>query len=252
MKRQFNLIVALVICTLLQINCSKVPTSPGHVGKVSSGRKFTITDNYYVEMDASSVERFCINGLNGVIRVRQEPGASQLKVSAVKLVKAETNSMAERHLNDLDVLVQDENNAVYVSTLQPEKTGDSEYCVNYTISMPESISLTINNGNGDIFLEDIQSHIKVEVENGDIRGKVLSELNSCVDMYTDVGSISLSLPNDICAEFHARVNIGTITVENLNLDDIEETADYIFGTANKGSGSVLLETQVGNITATGF
>lgn len=249
--KTMSMFLVFVIANLMMY-CSKLPTSPSHLGEKGVSNNYSAEDNFYHEVAAEHQLELRVEAINSEIKIIQVSNSQTVEVSAVKRVKSFSVSDARLHLSNLDVLVQDLNDKILVKTIQPEDTRDRDYRVNYTITLPQNINLTLYNGNGDILLIDIYGNVVAEVGNGDIDGQVNLPLNGSIDMQVLNGSIELDIPQNTSASFTATVDVGTINLTNFNLSNRVQTNNSLQGTSGNGQGSINLTTERGNIQVAGF
>jgi len=214
---------------------------------------------------------FSLSGEEGVVTVTGLPGATSVTINAVKRVQSESTEDADAHLQELEVNVQDLATEIRVETIQPIDDEGRNYIVDYTVTLPvflavrvqntggivtlDSISndVTVINVGGDITLRDILGSALIDLLAGTIEGEVTLPLNGVIDMKTVTGDIILAIPVNTSAEFSAAVNIGTISILNLVLQNESTTSTSRSGTLGSGQGTITLETEVsGNISVSGF
>jgi hypothetical protein len=254
MKKQLNtsLILLGLICSLFHMNCSEVPTEPGKVSEISIDRSFQAEDPFYHEFPAGNFVELTVQGMNGDIKIRQNPGSGLVKISAIKRVKSSSTADAESHLNEIDIQTSYEDNRIMLETKQPKNTEGRDYSVDYTISLPENINVVVYNENGDISLFDISADIMVITGNGKIKGKVNLPFDGSIVMQCDCGSIDLEIPKNTSAEFYANTEVGKINLNNLHLNNAVQGDTSLEGVCGNGDGFIDLATAVGNIQVTGF
>ena len=141
---------------------------------------------------------------------------------------------AADHLKYISIDIDKFTDELIVKTLQPKFSDGRGYNVNYTITVPTSLNLTVKNVNGKI------------------SGKVSMPSNGTVDMSLENGSIELDIPQNTSADFSASLVNGSISVHNLTLKNKVETKRSLQGTLGDGEGLITLRTTNGNITALGF
>jgi DUF4097 and DUF4098 domain-containing protein YvlB len=167
-------------------------------------------------------------------------------------VKSESTEDAEAHLKELAVDVQDLTNEILVRTVQPNQSGGRNYIVNYTITLPKNMDITVNSLNGRVTLDEILGSVFVDLVNGVIDGEVTLPLDGTINMGIMNGSIDLDIPLNTSAEFTAGVTNGNISVSNLELQNRVATSKSLTGTLGDGRGIISLSTTNGEIMVTGF
>ena len=123
-------------------------------------------------------------------------------------------------------------------------------------------SISANNINGDldakttngkINLIRISGNIKAKSTNGSITSEIL-ELNIVKEMNfrTTNGSVKLTLPNNINADFEAKTTNGKIYTDFPNLVQGEISKKHISGKINNGGPLIYVRTTNGSITISKF
>jgi DUF4097 and DUF4098 domain-containing protein YvlB len=167
--------------------------------------------------------------------------------------------------------VQDLASEIRVETVQPANTGGRTYIVNYTVTLPKFLRNNVTNLNGIVTLDSIDNDVTVinmngtatltnitgsasaNILNGQIQGAVTLPLNGVIDMTTLNGDINLEIPVNTSAALSASVTVGTITTQNLLLQNIVSTPTFLSGTLGDGQGTIKMESkQIGNIMVTGI
>lgn len=213
-----------------------------------------------VRLTAVSGDVF-IDGYNDAESIIVE---SQLRVGSDSLVDA------EEQLAKLEIQVTNQDDEVLIRTIEPEKSGEHEYIVDYYIIVPSYLEadVTLVNGditvqniensvsivavNGDMFLWDIFGNIDIDHVNGSIDSSVTLPNNGDIMIFTDNGNIVLNIPTSTSAIFAASGTNGSISTSNLEFIAVKQTLQSLTGTLGNGEGVIDLGTINGNITVIGF
>jgi DUF4097 and DUF4098 domain-containing protein YvlB len=255
MKRIFKLPLLLIFLanSVFWMNCSKDdPISPINQNDNVSNTNFEAKDSFSYEIDVVGHSGLSLEAINGTIVFTEVTASNSVKISGEKRVESESTEDAEAHLKELSVDVQDLTNEILVKTLQPKHSGGRHYIVNYTISLPKNMDVTVYSLNGRVTLNEIFGNVSVDLINGDIDGKVTLPLDGTIHMGITNGSIDLDIPQNTSAEFTASVTNGSISVSNLELRNRVEISKSLTGTLGDGRGTISLNTTNGNIMVTGF
>jgi len=214
--------------------------------------------------------RFRLEGINGNVSIVGVSPADSVMITGEKRVGSDSMADAQEHLQELEVLVQDSAEEIFVETDQPQETHGRSYVVDYTVTLPrdlevlvtningtaeiESIhnSVTVNSVNGLVTLDEILGSALIGLTNGQITSRVTLPLDGTIEMITANGVIELHIPQNTSAEFSAIVGNGLITLSNLDLKDQVSSANSLSGTLGEGQGTIALSTGNGNIFVTGF
>lgn len=232
---------------------------------------FEAEETFFFEVDVENRTRLRLQAINSEIGITGVIGANTVTITGVKRVGSDSLQDAEQRLEDLDVDVQALATEIIVTTDQPLATGGRRFEVDYTIALPKNFQIqvdnvngivmieaiendvTVNNVNGTVTLADIVGNALVDIVNGTIDSEVTLPLNGVIDLSTDNGNIDLAIPVNTSAQFSAVVNIGSITISNLVLQNEVITPTSRSGTLGTGQGTITLEAKAtGSISALGF
>jgi DUF4097 and DUF4098 domain-containing protein YvlB len=163
----------------------------------------------------------------------------QVKVIAEKTAWGSNDAEAQKELEELKVIIEQNGNNINISLQHPEQMHvlnlrPDIWSVKFTITVPEETAATLDSFNGDL---------------------VLSATTGNADLQTDFGNIQVS---DVSGAVTVKTNNGNVTAVNLTSDaDVSLTSDFgnisaqeISGvdiTAKSTNGTLDLQ----NITASG-
>lgn len=211
-----------------------------------------------------------LNGINGEVHITGQPGANFVTITAEARVGAASFNEARTGLDQLEVNIKDINGEISVQTVQPKYSLNRQYTVNYTLSIPTDLSVSVNlvNGhisvtdieesifvvleNGNVNLEGIDGDATVNIENGDVDGSLYLPAQNEVVILTVNGDIDLSIPTSASAELFLLVDNGNVNWGNLDLTNVQYTNQSLQGILGQGSGLIDLETVNGNINLIGI
>lgn len=211
-----------------------------------------------------------LDGINGEVHITGQPGASSVTITAEARVGAATFNEAQTGLDELKVNVTDINGEISIQTVQPDNTLSRQFLVDYTLSIPTELLVSVSLTNGHISITDIEKSIfvvlgngnvnlagidgdaSVNVENGDISGSLYLSAQSEIVISTVNGNIDLSIPTSASAELFLLVDNGTINWGNLDLINVQYTNQSLQGILGQGLGLIDLETVNGNIELMGI
>ena len=231
---------------------------------------FVARASFSFEVDVTNQKRIRVEAINGNVEISGRGDAASVMVSGERQVGSHSHADAERHLDDLQVEVEDLGDEIVIRTIQPRDHQGRNYVVDYTITLPVDLDVlaglingnvsvtnidalvSVNNVNGNIRLRNITGSTSVILTNGNIDGEVFLPLDGTIDLTTTNGNITLEIPNSTSAALTARVTNGAISLSNLDLQDAESTNRSLAGTLGDGEGSIELQTVNGNIGVHGF
>jgi hypothetical protein len=232
----FVLALVVLFVLLISFGCADIsvnPTADVNVPGVIIDHKYKARESFSYIVDLSSQTNLKVDGINGSVNVQSVSGTNQVTVSGEKVVSADTYQDATTHLKYVSIVIDESTDELLVKTVQPKFSDGRSYNVNYTISVPSHLNVSVNNVNGGI------------------TGKVTVPLNGTVDMSLQNGSIELDFPQSTSADFSASLVNGHIKVQNLTLHNRVETGKTLYGTLGNGQGTISLRTTNGNIDVSG-
>lgn len=211
-----------------------------------------------------------LDGINGEVHITGQPNAGSVTITAEARVGAATFIEAQTGLKQLEVSIKDINGEITIQTVQPDNTSSRQYIVDYTLSIPSDLAVSVSLTNGHITVSDMEKSIyvilgnghvhlagisgdaSVNVDNGDINGSMFLTAQSEIVISTVNGNIDLSIPTSASAELFLLVDNGTINWGNLDLINAQYTNQSLQGILGQGSGLIDLETVNGNIELRGL
>ena len=260
-------IIFVFFTSIILSSCS---SDDDDVVSLVSNTNFEAVESFSVVVPVVNHTLFTLIGVNGEINISGDAAVNSVTITGTKRVLSESVEDAQAHLQDLTVNVQDLLDEIRVETIQPANTGGRSYIVDYTVTLPSFLTNNVTNLNGIVTLDSIDNDVVVlnmngsatlmnitgnvsaNILNGQIQGAITLPLNGAIDMTTLNGDIIVEIPANTSAVLSASVNVGTITTQNLVLQDVVSTPTFLSGTLGSGQGTIKLETkQVGDITLTG-
>ncbi|PQJ78031.1 hypothetical protein [Polaribacter porphyrae] len=173
------------------------------------------------EFTVNSDAKVAINNRYGDLKITTWD-KNKVEIEVIITVKSDDLDRVENMLENIDVEFESSSNYVSAKTiLEKEQRGWSfwkrnknvSYKINYTIKMPKSNSVDLDNDYGSIFLDNINGQASINCDYGKISVGQLNAKN-----------------NDINLDYCSSSNIGFMKSGNLNADyskiTIEE-AEYI-------------------------
>jgi DUF4097 and DUF4098 domain-containing protein YvlB len=160
----------------------------------------------------------------GDITIRQ--GASdEVEVTYTKKAYGLSQSSADRNLNDLQLsITQPQDDTIRIVA---ENANDLEQLsellsignqIQLTITVPERVLLDISTNVSDITVEDVQAEsLRLETNTGEIRfdGSLTGASGQRANrIATNVGSITVRLPQDAAVALSARSDVGNVSVSD--------------------------------------
>jgi len=232
-------------------------------GEFGGGRfkaEKTWSKTFAVNARGASLE---IKNVSGKIDVAATDGTA-IEVEAVITAKAGSEEAARENLKDAEIKADASATRVRLETYHPKTRRNIE--VKYTVRVPRTVKLDIENVSGSIEMKGVQAGIRAETTNGAVKGRLLggfveaSTTNGSVDiemaavgsegvrLETTNGGITLSLPADAKATLEARCVNGGVTVSDLPFEkDADNNRRKVDGKINGGGATLKLETVNGGV-----
>lgn len=266
MERTFSkhIILTLLAACVVWINCDTIfdedIRNTDHIAK----------EPFAFDVAVIHQSQLRLEGINGNIFITGVSDADSVIITGEKIVGSESTKDAEEHLEDIEVRVQDLANEVYVKTIQPQQTHGRNYTVNYFITLPNDMQVLAENVNGSMKIESIDTYVSADNVNGQItlkeingnavvglvNGQITGEISllpdGTVEMSNTNGNIELDIPHNTSAEFSAHVVNGTISISNLDIENVESSSSSLEGRLGDGHGTISLSTVNGSINVSGF
>jgi len=236
-SKNFVLVFVTLTVALLSLGCAEVSVNPDAnvtAPGIRVDHKFKAYESFEYSADLSSQTTLSVDNINGEVEIQSVTVLNQLLIFGEKIVSSDNYQDAYSHLVDIRVEVDELTGELIVKTIQPEFSEGRSYSVNYTIKVPDQMSVYVKNVNGKI------------------SGQVSVPTNGSIDMKLQNGNIDLGLPQSTSAEFSASLLNGSISMQNLTLYNKVETSKTLRGRLGEGQGVVKLSNTNGKISVVGF
>ncbi len=258
--RSGGALLVLIGAAIALPGCDVVVTSLNPNAKAEEGwsRTYPITAGGQVE----------ILNTSGAISLVAGDG-TQVEVVAEKTARAATDTDAKDLLKQIAIREDVTAGRVRLETRQPTTLDGRRVEVRYRVTLPASVSVRVQNTNGEIVAEGLKGSLRAETTNGGIRGRGLSgrveatTTNGGVRLQLDAvspdgvraetinGGIDLTLPSGAKADVRARCVNGGISVSGLALSGGESSRRRVEGKLNGGGALVAVETTNGGVRISG-
>jgi hypothetical protein len=231
------------------------------VGRWSAEQRGTWSRTYILSAEG----RFELANTNGKIVV-QPSSDDRVHVTAEKVGKGASEAAAREALEQIEILEQADGSVVRLETKLPHRGLFGVHGeVSYTIQVPATIAVKVENTNGRIELADLRGPVDAETTNGAVRGRSLhgavrasttngginldlaAVADAGVEVSTTNGRVELALPADAKATVSARCTNGGIKADGLSIETTESTRRHLEGRLNGGGPRVWARTTNGAI-----
>jgi DUF4097 and DUF4098 domain-containing protein YvlB len=188
------------------------------------------------KFNAGSGAKVTITNPNGPVTVKSGAGRQVLIVATTHSDKATVE--ANQYANRIDARTQ-----------SAQRGTADEMRVDYEVTMPAGVDLTVHGGNGNILVERVRADVELESESG--RVEVRDVPNSHVHVRTVTGPVSLSAISNGHVEVttvSGDVTLKAVTGPHLNVNAGKGSIYYAGDFA--GAGEYTLINNSGNIEVT--
>ena len=209
---------------------------------------------------------------NGRIEVTAGTG-STVEVKAVKVAKAATKEGAAELLKKLDLKEEVTADLVKLRAERANNQGPSLHGwgtsmeIRYYVKAPANTKVLLSTTNGQIEVENVTASAQLETVNGQINARGLggdvkasttnggvdvglASLTGDVNVETTNGSVTVRLPADAKAVLLGRTTNGGLSVDGLQVEEVERSRRRLEAKLNGGGRRVEAETTNGGITFT--
>jgi hypothetical protein len=210
---------------------------------------------------------------NGRIEVVAGSGAT-VEVTAVKVAKAATKEGAAELLKKVQIK---EDVGADLIKLRAERDGGgngpslhswgTSVEVRYSVKVPANTKLLLATTNGHIDVADVRNAAHLETVNGQIKARGLSggvkastvnggvdiglaSVTADVSVETTNGGVTVRLPADAKAVLLGRTTNGGLSVDGLQVEEVERSRRRLEARLNGGGQRIEAETTNGGITFT--
>jgi hypothetical protein len=216
-----------------------------------------------------------VSTTNGRIEVVAGSGRT-VEMTAVKVAKAATKEGATELLKRLQIKEEITADLVKLRAERDGGQGASRQTlsawgtsaeVRYSLKVPANTKLLLNTTNGEIEVVDVTAGSHLESVNGQINARGLSgdvkastvnggvdialaSVTGDVNVETTNGGVTLRLPGDAKALLLGRTTNGGLSVDGLQLEEVERSRRRLEAKLNGGGSRIEAETTNGGITFT--
>jgi len=257
---------ALVLTATLGAGCDVHVGENGVSLDVASGKAREEWSRTYTLAPGGDLE---IVNVNGAINVDAGTGP-QVEVKATRTARASSDEEAQAVLKDTSITEAVTPTQVTIQTSgKGFQFGRRSINVDYHVSVPAGLQITLKTENGGIGLHDADGTFAASTTNGGIRGTNLSGQVSAhvvnggivVDfahvsgptmLDTVNGGIRVNLPADANVDVEASaVNGGVSSDGALNLAGVEKSRQRMTGKLNAGGTKIIVSTVNGGVRLAG-
>jgi len=212
---------------------------------------FLARESFNFNVSSADRARLVLSGVNGDIVITGGPSGGDVTITGERRVGSASLADAQTHLPELAVEVQEAGSDILVRTQQPQNTAGRSYVVDYRITVPTALTLSIAGVNGSVALNGITGIVESSLVNGRTEASLQLRAGNKIELTTVNGDIDLHLPLETSADLSAKVSIGSIQVHDLLVQNEMRSNTSLQGTLGSGGASVSLRTTNGSIRIDG-
>ncbi len=225
----------------------------GGGGGNSGSSLFFVSEPFSFEVPEGGNTGLTVLGVNGIIEVNGSAQVSTVFISGVMKAASADSAEAKLAIADMDVDVSEAGGMVTVQTLQPSPAPMGiNYIVEYSITVPDTMSIDASQANGEIPIQGTNSNISASQANGAIYVEAVMPFGGLFDLSTANGDITLNIPTDTSADLMCLSATGRVRVYNLTISNPVQSAHFLSGTLGGGDGEIDITTANGDITLQGI
>lgn len=261
-----------IIATVLSIAIIFSLTGCGNEGSpTSSDHEYEATASFEFANPVTSQTKQSIANIAGSVQVVGVIGLDTVYITGTKrVVSYVSQSDAEDHLSDIQIVTHDQTVRYSVETSQPNSNGQRQYSVDYVVRMPATMALelvqtagtvdiegiygnvVLANVTGGVNLDNLRGNVTATVVTGDLNVDCVVPQGGALTLSSVTGSINLVIPAATSAGFAATVVTGAIALHDLTLNNADISELSVSGVLGLGQGSISLATTTGSIVVTGI
>jgi DUF4097 and DUF4098 domain-containing protein YvlB len=225
------------------------------------------------EYKISAVNKTAIrlNNVSGKVTISKGDSTTGIVVKAEKIGYVRKKDL-DKPLENMQVIIDTSSGVVQIKS---EFEKDREWFhwdfhgkeINYNIIVPANIKVNVDNVNGEIELEGVNSEVEASTVNGTIKfdnlsgikdlstvnGKISGRIDSVknIKLGTVNGAIDLDISKSFMGSIKATVVNGRIRYENLTLSDVNDDKKSLRGFIGNKDNELSIDAVNGRITLTG-
>lgn len=243
----------LTAISLMLLSLSMLMAGGCGDGGGNNSSLFFVSNPFSSEVAEGSNTGLTVLGVNGIIEINGSATISTITISGVMKAGSADSAEAKVHIADMQVQVSVAGTVVMVETDHPSPAPTGiNYIVEYTITVPETMSIDASQANGEIYIQGMESDIKASQANGTIDVDAVMPSGGLIDLSTANGEITLTIPTDISADLMCQSATGSVRVYNLTVLSPVSGPHSLSGTLDGGDGNIEITTANGDITVQGI
>ena len=234
-------------------------------------KKYEKVEKKEITVSTVNKKKVVLDNTSGNIKITKNIVDSVLRIKAeatLHLTKKEMNEGKERikiSVDSVDGVINIKSDYVKEKRFFNFRI-DFNSEINYELSVPEGIEVSIDNTNGKTEVSEINNKVDVNLTNGNVKlihttgivsvdvtnGKITGDLDSTkgLNLKTTNGSVNLTLSETFSGKFRMETVNGKITKKDFDFKNVDDEKKYFKGTLGNSEVEVKIETTNGKITLT--
>lgn len=229
-----------------------LPVGCGGGGSDGGSSLFFVSELFSFEIPEGGNTGVTVLGINGIIEVSGSAAIGTVTISGVMKAGSANSAEAKLAIADMYVDVTEAGGLVTVETVQPAPANGLNYIVEYSITLPETMTIDASQANGEIAIQGMNSDITASQSNGTIDVNAVMPPGGLFDLSTANGDITLTIPTDTSATLMCTSATGRVRVYDLTVSNPVQTTHSLSGTLDAGDGEIDISTANGDITLYGI
>ena len=237
--------VMICVCAFVLVGCDNNPLVQHKPDQLGAEASITTIETITVNGE----DLFQIENINGIISVQQAP-VSEITVSVCKTARAEFQEQAEALLEVIEYSHSSNGDDIHAVASYPGNDSTQTLSVDLDVCLPLDMNGLIEHVNGTVVVTDFSRDLQVGLVNGRIEANCIPTSGSAIDIILVNGEIELNIPTSTSAILEANVQVGSIDIIGLNLQDAIRTDKSQHGILGDGDGMIILSATSGDIRVT--
>ena len=262
MKKYILLLGVLVMLAVFAACSNDEPTAPKPLESVG--------EKVFDAIEIENQKHISVTNDSGGIYIYGYPNQDVIETLLYRTVSAEAKKLAEQRLGDIELQHRKTENNIDIFATIDTQPGGLNYTSWYSLDMPNNMVVDITAIWDDINIFDMDTTLTVTDAKRNIsvvRHSGSTQLTTLAgDIYVEIampdsgyciaetgaGDIVVRVPQETSARIELVSQSGSVTVNNLEVNDQVEQSGSLSGVLGLGEGEITLATNRGAIVLNGF
>lgn len=234
-------------------------------------KKYEKKETVTYKVNTTGKTKVVLENLNGDIRVIKGDTTPVLTVQAVKIDKVRKKDL-DKPLDHIEILIDSAGNSLRISTEYHKEKSFISFStfsrhVDFDLIVPPNMEVSVENTNGDINVNGVETVLEARTTNGNIKamqnsgkciyditnGSFEGELDSTKGITLDItnGKCRLELAKTFLGAVDAEVTNGKVSSENLQFSNVQSERKSFKGYIGNPEPIVKIEIVNGSVKLLG-